>query len=101
MIDALKVLVTLPFLLVVLWIGFANRADVFFVWTPLREPDSFPLALLLVGSVFFGFLWGSLILWINTLPMHSESRARKREIVRLQKDLAESSTAPASPSTKV
>ncbi|MBL8637186.1 MAG: LapA family protein [Alphaproteobacteria bacterium] len=86
--DALKLLITVPFILILLWICFANRGEVSLVWNPLQAAENFPLAVILTGAVFFGFLWGSLIMWINGLPARLESRARKREITRLQKELA-------------
>ncbi len=86
--DALKFLITVPFILIFLWVCFANREEVSLIWNPLQAPENLPLAVILTGAVFFGFLWGSLIMWVNGFPERLESRARKREIIRLQKELA-------------
>ena len=94
MADTLKFLITIPFILILLWMCFANREEISLIWNPLQGSVNLPLAVILTGAVFFGFFWGTLIMWINGIPTRLESRARRREIAKLQKELAVTSLQP-------
>jgi uncharacterized integral membrane protein len=68
----------------------ANINLVEVVWSPLHQPLVMPLALACLLAFAGGFLAGSLFLWARGLSARMESRRQRKQINKLQHDLAES-----------
>ena len=81
-----KALVTILFVMIVFWLSIFNRAAVDFTVYPLMEGMQFPLALIILGAVLLGFIWGALIVWFNGGVARSEARKLKREVNLLEKE---------------
>lgn len=92
----LKFLVTAFFVAALLWLAFANRDSVSLVWSPLHEPASIPVAVLVLIAIVAGFIWGGLIVWLNTASLRRIRKVQSRNISRLEKELdqATQQTAP-------
>ena len=82
-----KFLVTLFFVTILLWLAFANRESVPVTWSPLHDPASVPVAVIILIAIVAGFIWGSLIVWLNSAPVRRDRRAKSRDITRLEKEL--------------
>lgn len=83
----LKIIITLPFVAALLWISFANRDLVDFMWSPLHEAVSVPVAVLVLAAAVFGFVWGGLIVWLNEAGPRRDRRLQRKDIKRLEKEL--------------
>ena len=77
----LKILITIFFVAILLWLTFANREAVMLTWSPLHEPSAVPVAVLVLGATIGGFIWGGLIVWLNSAPLR---RDRRRTEPRLE-----------------
>ena len=89
----LRILVTLPFVAALLWLTFANRDAVPFIWDPLHAgADEMPLAIIIVCATVAGFMWGGLIVWLNQANVRRERRHQARELNRLEKELEQART---------
>lgn len=83
-----KFLVTLPVIALLVYVTIANReGKIEFSWSPFHSPEILSLPLIIFAAVILGFLWGSLILWSNTLQMKEEARANKKRIANLEAQL--------------
>lgn len=83
----LKLLVTLPFVAILLWLSFANRDAVSVVWSPLHEQTDIALAVVILLAVIAGFIWGALITWINYGSLRRAARINNRALTKLEKEL--------------
>jgi uncharacterized integral membrane protein len=83
----LKFLITIFFVAVLLWLAFANRESVSVTWSPLHDPASIPVAAIILVAIVAGFIWGSLIVWLNSAPLRRDRRMKAKDINRLEKEL--------------
>jgi uncharacterized integral membrane protein len=83
----LKLVVTLPFVAVLLWLSFANRDTVNLLWSPLHEKTDIALAVVILIAVISGFIWGALITWINYGTLRRAARINNRALTKLEKEL--------------
>jgi len=75
-----KFIVTIFFVIIIFWLSLFNRDAVEFSLYPFIESVSFPKALIILGSVLTGFIWGALIVWLNGGQTRSEMRQLRREV---------------------
>ena len=81
----LKILVTIPVVALLIFITLGNQEQVLkFKWSPIHESISLSLPIIIFISVIFGFVWGSLILWSNTLDLRADRRAFKKKVSELE-----------------
>lgn len=83
----LKFIFTIPFIAALFWLSFANRAEVKFAWSPVHEPLTVAVSVLLLAAVACGFVWGALITWLNYAPVRRDRRHAKKTMVKLEKEL--------------
>jgi len=81
-----KALVTILFVIIIFWVSVFNRDAVNFSAYPLIDSTSIPLALIILGSVMLGFIWGSIIVWLNGGVTRAEARRLRREVKSLEKE---------------
>lgn len=81
-----KALVTILFVIIIFWIAVFNRESVDFSAYPFIETTPVPLAIIISCSVFLGFVWGAVIVWLNGGVTRSEARRLKREVKSLEKE---------------
>jgi uncharacterized integral membrane protein len=81
-----KALVTILFVIIIFWVSVFNRDAVNFSVYPLIDSASIPLALIILGSVMLGFIWGAVIVWLNGGVTRSEARRLRREVKSLEKE---------------
>ncbi len=65
----------------------SNRHAATFYFSPLHSPLEFPLYVIGLGLLAFGFLLGSLTVWLNSAPVRSARRKQKKHIKTLEKAL--------------
>lgn len=82
-----KFLVTVLFVGLIIWMTLANRADVDFSLPFLFENWPVPLALIILGAIVIGFIWGAAIVWFNAASSRSEVRRQRREIKVLEAEI--------------
>ena len=83
-----KFIVTVAFAASLLWLSFANRDSIELNWSPLHEPADIPVAALVLIAAVAGFVWGALIVWLNTAPLRRERRRQAKDVSRLEKELS-------------
>lgn len=84
-----KFLVTIFFVVIILWLAIFNRGAVEFSVYPLvLDSLSVPLAIIILGCVLIGFIWGALIVWLNGGKARSEARRLRREVKSLEHETA-------------
>jgi uncharacterized integral membrane protein len=84
-----KFLVTFLFVVIILWLSVFNRSAVeFSVYPFVLDALSVPLAIIILGSVLIGFIWGALIVWLNGGKTRSEARRLRREVKSLEQETA-------------
>jgi uncharacterized integral membrane protein len=84
-----KFLVTFFFVAIILWLSVFNRAAIeFSVYPLLLNSLSIPLAIIMLGCVLIGFIWGALIVWLNGGKTRSEARRLRREVKNLEQETA-------------
>jgi uncharacterized integral membrane protein len=79
-----KVLVTIFFVGILLWVSIPNRNDVDFYFPPFIEMIKLPLPGIVMASAIFGFLWGGAIVWLNGTAARSDARRFRRELKLLE-----------------
>lgn len=85
----LKVLVTLPVVAFLFFLTIENRdQSLQLTWSPLNEAVAVSAPLIIFAGLVVGFIWGSLILWSNTLEMRAERRALKKQVAQLENQIA-------------
>lgn len=83
----LKILITIFFVAILLWLTFANREAVTLTWSPLHEPSAVPVSVLVLGATIGGFIWGGLIVWLNSAPLRRDRRRKAKDLDRLEREL--------------
>ena len=81
-----KALVTILFVIIIFWVSVFNRDAVNFSVYPLTDSTSIPLALIILGAVMLGFIWGAIIVWLNGGVTRAEARRLRREVKSLEKE---------------
>ena len=82
-----KFLVTVFFVVVLLWMSIINRESFEFSIYPFFPIDiSLPLPFIMMLCVFIGFVWGGLIVWLNGGRTRSEVRKLRREVKNFEKE---------------
>lgn len=80
-----RVLITVPVIGFLIFLTIANRElNVSLIWSPLHDAQLLSLPVIIFASVISGFIWGSLILWSNTLSMKEEARMNRKRITQLE-----------------
>jgi len=83
-----KVLITLPVIAFLFFLTLSNREqELPLTWSPLSGPVTVSLPIVIFAGLVLGFIWGSLILWSNTLELRAERRALKKKVMLLEKEL--------------
>lgn len=84
----LKVLITLPVIAYLFFVTLENRGEsLSFIWSPLHTAVSIPLPLILFLGLVAGFVWGSVIMWSNTLYLRGDKRELKKKVASLEQQL--------------
>lgn len=83
-----KILVTIFFVGLLVWVSVINRADADISLQPYIESIQIPVALIILGGIIFGFLWGVAIMWFNGAATRSDLRRQKAEVKRLEQELS-------------
>lgn len=83
----LKFIFTVPFIALLFWLTFANRTEITLTWSPVHEPVTIAISVLLLGAVSLGFIWGAVITWLNYAPLRRVHRQNKKAVTRLEKEL--------------
>ncbi len=84
----IKVIITLPVVAALFFVTLSNRdLTAELTWSPLHDPAMISLPLIIFISCILGFIWGSLILWSNTLELRAQRRALKKQIATLEKQV--------------
>ncbi len=71
----------------------ANRQPVMISFDPLSGDNPIfavgpmPLWVALIGTLFVGYIFGALGMWLSGKTLRSKAAARKREILHLQEEL--------------
>ncbi len=84
----LKLILTIPFIAILLWLSFANRETVTFIWSPFHEPADIAISVIVLFGIIAGFIWGALITWINYGPSRRAARINRSALNKLEKDLS-------------
>lgn len=82
-----KLLVTILFIALLFWVAVGNRAPVDFSLPPFVESSQIPVALLMLGAMVAGFIWGAAIVWLNGASVRSENRRQRKEIKTLEQEI--------------
>lgn len=68
-----------------------NREAVIVHWSPMHDPLTLPLYIVVLGLTAIGFITGGLITWLNMLPLRFELRKEKKRArefeERLEKEI--------------
>lgn len=89
-----KILITIFFVAILLWLSFANRDAIMLEWSPFHDAASVPVAVLVLAATVCGFIWGGLIVWLNTAPLRRDRRRKAKDLDRLEKELKAATSAP-------
>ena len=65
----------------------ANRQSVYVVWSPVYPALHLPVYLIALSMLALGFLLGSLMSWLNSIPVRWEKVRQSRKIKKLEKEL--------------
>lgn len=85
----LKILVTIPVIAFLFFLTITNREQMLnLTWSPLSDATEISLPIVMFVCVVAGFVWGSLILWSNSLSFRAEHRAAKKQIATLERQLS-------------
>lgn len=76
-----------------------NRQDVSIVWSPLNEPLTMPLYMIVLGLGAFGFILGALSVWVADGKLRRTGRRQRKAIKKLEKELAGLQADPESEAT--
>ena len=65
-----------------------NRGQSFdFVWSPFHGALSLSLPLILFMGLVAGFIWGSVIMWSNTLYLRADKRELKKKLATIENQM--------------
>ena len=96
-----KFIITIFFVAVLLWLTFANRDAISLVWSPVHDAASVPVAVLILAATVFGFIWGALIVWLNTAALRRDRKRKAKDVARLEKELNAATLTPATSSPSI
>jgi uncharacterized integral membrane protein len=65
-----------------------NSSDALLTWSPIHQPVNLPLYILVLAPLALGFVLGLLMGWISGSRIRGRSRRQRREIKKLEKELA-------------
>ncbi len=85
MMRVIRLLITLPILLVLVLFALSNRAPVRLSLWPTDFDLTLPLALAILGAAALAFLAGGLLVWVSVLTQRRRAR-RAEDTVRLLED---------------
>jgi len=95
-------ILTLPVTVAVVVFAVANRQDIDINLWPMEETVSYPLFLLVLGTLVFGFVLGALIMWLSEGRLRDRARRLRfekedleRELGYLQRQKAKTEASPA------
>lgn len=92
-------LITLPVVVIVVTFCVANTGDIAVMWSPLHEPVEIPLYAVGLGALSLGFIWGVLLISLQAVRLRVQARRQRKQIDKLEKQLADSSKTPANSNT--
>ena len=85
----LKILVTLPVVAILFFLTLENRGQSFsLTWSPFNEAVAVSAPIVIFAGLVIGFIWGSLILWSNTLEIRADRRALRKQVASLENQIA-------------
>tara|TARA_R110002072_G_scaffold77949_2_gene181202 strand:- start:44 stop:379 length:336 start_codon:yes stop_codon:yes gene_type:complete len=64
-----------------------NDEMVLITFSPVHEPISLPVYLIVLGFMAFGFIFGSIVTWLNGAKLRKTRRKQKKEIRILEKEV--------------
>lgn len=70
------------------WFAMANPDETALIFSPLHDPVSVPVYIVGLGGLGIGFIFGCLVVWLNSISLYFDKRAGKKEIKKLEKRLA-------------
>lgn len=65
----------------------ANRQSVDVVYSPIHDPITLPLYLIVLGLTALGFILGGIFVWISMGTLRKTKRQQKKLIKTLEKEL--------------
>ncbi len=68
-------------------IAIMNRHEVTFSWSPVNDNLTLPLYAIILSSMVVGFIFGGIMVWINSGKIRKERRKQKKEIKLLEKEI--------------
>ncbi len=71
----------------VLVFAIANRHVVSVFWSPFHPSFEFPLYLVALGLMAFGFIFGAVLVWLNESALRRDRKKQTRLVKNLEKEL--------------
>jgi hypothetical protein len=71
-----------------------NRGKIDFFWSPIHPPASISVYLIVLAAAAGGFVFGALIVWMNTNSLRREKRDQKKEIKNLKQEVEKLNVPP-------
>jgi uncharacterized integral membrane protein len=65
----------------------ANRHEVSLLWSPVHEPATLPLFVIVIAGMAFGFIIGAVMVWLNESKIRKDRRAKIKAIRKLEAKL--------------
>ena len=66
----------------------ANRQDIILNYSPIHAPLELPLYLIALLFLVIGFIFGTVLMWLNSAPVHRLKRQQRKTIKALEKELS-------------
>jgi uncharacterized integral membrane protein len=95
-------IITLPVTVLVVVFAVANRQEITINLWPLEETATYPLFMVVLGALVFGFLLGAVIMWLSEGRLRDRARRLRyekedieREFAFVQRQKAKSEATPA------
>ena len=88
-------ILTLPLTIVVIVFAVANRNFVPLDLWPFEIAVQVPIFVLVLGSLFVGFLIGALAMWVSGGKQRRRARAARSRLAKLERDVQRQEGAPA------
>ncbi len=83
----LRWLIGLVITIVIASFAAMNTEVVSFTFSPVHDPVSIPVYMVILSTLAFGFLFGGIVVWLNAAPVRKAKRKQKKEIKLLEKEL--------------
>lgn len=80
-------ILTLPLTIVVIAFAVANREFVPLDLWPFEIAVPLPVFVLVLGSMFIGFLIGALTMWLSSGKRRRQARVTRRRLTKLERDV--------------